>query len=67
MLITGIGGGVALYVLQFAVAVGAYAYVTSGSKEKIESAKKLGAKGGVNYKDGKYNFEMILFSSVISQ
>ncbi|KAL1935489.1 hypothetical protein VTP01DRAFT_4629 [Rhizomucor pusillus] len=51
VLITGIGGGVALFALQFAVAAGAHVYVTSGSQDKIEDAKKLGAVGGVNYKD----------------
>jgi len=50
ILITGIGGGVALNVLQFAVALGANAYVTSGSDEKLERAKAIGAKGGVSYK-----------------
>ncbi|EJT48222.1 hypothetical protein A1Q1_02788 [Trichosporon asahii var. asahii CBS 2479] len=50
VLITGIGGGVALQVLQFAVAMGVNAYVTSGSEEKLQKAKELGAKGGVNYK-----------------
>lgn len=52
-MITGIGGGVALFALQFAVAVGANVYVTSSSPEKIDKAIALGAKGGVNYKDGK--------------
>ncbi|KAI8144355.1 hypothetical protein BJV82DRAFT_513143 [Fennellomyces sp. T-0311] len=51
VLITGIGGGVALTALQFAVAIGAHVYVTSSSPEKIEFAKKLGAEGGINYKD----------------
>ncbi len=51
VLITGIGGGVALFALQFAVAAGAEVWVTSGSDEKLERAKTLGAKGGVNYKD----------------
>jgi len=51
VLITGIGGGAALWVLQFAVAYGARVYVTSGSEEKIERAKALGASGGFNYKD----------------
>jgi zinc-binding alcohol dehydrogenase/oxidoreductase len=51
VLITGIGGGAALWVLQFAVAYGARVYVTSGSDEKIERAKALGASGGFNYKD----------------
>jgi len=51
VLVTGIGGGVALLVLQFAVAAGAEVWVTSGSDEKIAKAVELGAKGGVNYKD----------------
>jgi len=55
VLITGIGGGVAIQALQFAVAIGANAFVTSGSEEKIEKAKKLGAVGGVNYKEDKWS------------
>ncbi|KAK3045681.1 hypothetical protein LTR09_012761 [Extremus antarcticus] len=50
ILVTGIGGGVALMALLFATAAGANVFVTSGSEEKIEKAKKLGAVGGVNYK-----------------
>ncbi len=49
VLITGIGGGVALFALQYAVAAGAEVYVTSGSEEKIQKAVALGARGGVNY------------------
>lgn len=51
VLVTGVGGGAALFVLQFAVAYQAKVYVTSGSDEKIEKAKALGALGGFNYKD----------------
>jgi NADPH:quinone reductase-like Zn-dependent oxidoreductase len=51
ILITGIGGGVAIMALLYAVAVGANVYVTSSSAEKIAKAKELGAKGGVNYKE----------------
>ncbi|KAF7724706.1 hypothetical protein EC973_000814 [Apophysomyces ossiformis] len=51
VLVTGIGGGVAIIALQFAVAAGAHVYVTSSSPEKIQRAVDLGAKGGVNYKD----------------
>jgi zinc-binding alcohol dehydrogenase/oxidoreductase len=51
VLITGIGGGVALWVLQFAVSYKARVYVTSGTDEKIEKARALGALGGFNYKD----------------
>ncbi len=50
VLITGIGGGAAIYVLQMAVAYGAKVFVTSGSEEKIAKAKSLGAVGGFNYK-----------------
>lgn len=50
VLITGIGGGAALWVLQYAVAYHARVYVTSGSDEKIKKAKDLGAQGGFNYK-----------------
>jgi NADPH:quinone reductase-like Zn-dependent oxidoreductase len=51
ILITGIGGGVAIMALLFAVAAGANVYVSSGSQEKIERAKSMGAKGGINYKE----------------
>ncbi|KAI8184899.1 zinc-binding dehydrogenase [Colletotrichum sp. SAR 10_65] len=51
ILVTGIGGGVALQVLQFGVALGCNVYVTSGDEAKIERAKKMGAAGGVNYKE----------------
>lgn len=51
ILITGIGGGVAIFCLQLAVGYGAKVYVTSGNEVKLNKAKKLGAIGGVNYKD----------------
>lgn len=54
VLITGIGGGVAMAALSFAVAKGAEVYVTSGSQEKIDYAVSLGAKGGVVYKEEKW-------------
>lgn len=50
VLIPGIGSGVALFVLQMAVAKGAKVFVTSSSEEKIEKAKQLGAVDGVNYR-----------------
>jgi NADPH:quinone reductase-like Zn-dependent oxidoreductase len=53
VLITGIGGGAALFALQYAAAVGANVYVTSSSESKIERARQYGAKGGVNYNHGK--------------
>lgn len=51
ILVTGIGGGVALMVLLFAIAKGCNVFVTSSSVNKIERAKGLGAKGGVVYMD----------------
>ena len=50
LLITGIGGGVATFALQFAVAAGAKVWVTSSSAHKIERAVTLGAKGGFDYR-----------------
>jgi NADPH:quinone reductase-like Zn-dependent oxidoreductase len=50
VLISGIGGGVALFAFLFARAAGANVYVTSGSEEKISRAKSLGAVSGFNYK-----------------
>jgi NADPH:quinone reductase-like Zn-dependent oxidoreductase len=49
VLITGVGGGVALLAMQMAIAAGAVVWVTSGSDEKIQKASSLGARGGVNY------------------
>lgn len=54
VLISGVGGGVALLALQMAVAVGAEVWVTSGSEEKIAKAVALGAKGGIGYKTAKW-------------
>lgn len=51
VLITGIGGGAALIALQIARAAGAEVWVTSGSEEKLQRAKELGAVGGVIYRD----------------
>lgn len=48
-LITGIGGGAALFLLQMAVAAGSEVYVTSSSDEKIKKAIEMGAKEGFNY------------------
>ena len=50
VLINGIGGGVATFAFQFALAMGAEVYVTSGSNEKLQKALEMGAKGVANYK-----------------
>lgn len=51
VLISGIGGGVALTALQLALAAGAEVQVTSGDDDKLQRALQLGATGGVNYKN----------------
>jgi NADPH:quinone reductase-like Zn-dependent oxidoreductase len=43
VLIWGIGGGVAIAALQICKAIGAEVWVTSGSDEKLQRAKELGA------------------------
>lgn len=49
VLIGGIGGGTALFALQFAVAAGAEVWVTSSGSDKIAKAVALGARGGFDY------------------
>ncbi|MEO7425360.1 MAG: zinc-binding dehydrogenase [Fibrobacteria bacterium] len=55
LLITGIGGGVALFLLRFALAAKAKVHVTSGSEDKLRRAVELGAEGGVNYRGEKWS------------
>ncbi|MEJ0033206.1 MAG: zinc-binding dehydrogenase [Bacteroidota bacterium] len=49
VLITGIGGGTALWALQLALNFQAKVYVTSSSREKIKRAMELGATAGFDY------------------
>ena len=58
VLVPGIGSGVATFVVQMAAALGARVFVTSGSDEKIEKAKALGAEGGVNYTSEDWSKEL---------
>jgi len=50
VLILGIGGGVSSAALQVAYAMGAEVWVTSGSDEKLEKARDLGATQTFNYR-----------------
>jgi zinc-binding alcohol dehydrogenase/oxidoreductase len=50
VLITGAGGGAALWAIQFAVAFQARVFVTSGSEEKLRKVTQLGITAGFNYK-----------------
>ncbi|KAI0819102.1 NAD(P)-binding protein [Irpex lacteus] len=58
VLITGIGGGVALLALQLSLARKANVYVSSGSEDKIRKAIELGAKGGVSYRNKDWPSEL---------
>jgi NADPH:quinone reductase-like Zn-dependent oxidoreductase len=49
VLVTGVGGGAALFALQFAVASGNETWVTSSSEGKIARAVEMGARGGFRY------------------
>ena len=50
VLIWGIGGGVALAALGIVKQIGARAWVTSGSDEKLSKARELGADETINYR-----------------
>jgi len=50
VLVTGVGGGVAMLAAQFCAARGAEVWVTSSSEKKLTQAHALGARGGINYK-----------------
>ncbi|KAL1741651.1 hypothetical protein HDZ31DRAFT_44953 [Schizophyllum fasciatum] len=58
VLITGIGGGVALIAMQLCLAQGAKVYVTSSNADKIRRAVELGAKAGFNYKDADWSSQL---------
>lgn len=50
VLVLGIGGGVATFALLIARHLGARVLVTSGSDEKLQRARELGAEDGFNYR-----------------
>lgn len=54
ILITGAGGGVSQFAIEFALASGSEVYVTSGSQDKIDKVLEKGVKAGFNYKDEKW-------------
>ncbi len=51
ILITGAGGGAALWALKMAVAFKANVFITSGTEAKLQKGIELGARSGYNYKD----------------
>jgi zinc-binding alcohol dehydrogenase/oxidoreductase len=58
VLISGIGGGVALFAFQFALSSGANVYVTSSSNDKLDKALKIGAAGVANYTQQDWHKEL---------
>ena len=58
VLITGVGGGVALLAFQMAVAAGAQVWATSGSDANIERTRSMGGQGGVNYREAEWSKQL---------
>lgn len=65
ILISGIGGGVALFALQFALANSMEVFVTSGSEEKLQKAVKLGAIAGYIYNSDSWDSELYKYTGGI--
>lgn len=59
LFITGIGGGVAMTALQFALALEMEVFVSSGNQKKIDQALQMGASGGVNYHEDDWDKKLI--------
>jgi zinc-binding alcohol dehydrogenase/oxidoreductase len=62
VLVSGVGGGVATFALQFALAAGAEVWVTSSSPRKIQHAVSLGARGGLDYREAGWHRELLKLS-----
>jgi NADPH:quinone reductase-like Zn-dependent oxidoreductase len=58
VLVTGVGGGVALLAFQMAVADGAQVWATSGSDANIERTRSMGGQGGVNYREADWSKQL---------
>ncbi len=59
VLVTGIGGGVAQFAAQFALALGAEVYASSSSEAKSERALAMGIKVVFNYKSDSWTQEAL--------
>lgn len=59
VLINGVGGGVATFALQYALAACATALVTSSSADKIERAIDMGATAGFQYTAGDWHKQLL--------
>lgn len=59
VLITGAGGGVATFAIQYAEAAGAEVWVTSSSQQKIDQAIQIGATGGARYTEEDWSRQLL--------
>ena len=59
VLITGIGGGVALFAFQFALALGCQVVVSSSSQKKRQKAIDMGASHAYDYTDDQWTKELM--------
>ena len=58
VLVNGVGGGVASFAMQYAIAAGANLVVTSSSSDKREKAIAMGAKAAFDYSDENWHKEV---------
>lgn len=58
VLITGAGGGVSMFMIKYAHAIGASVFVTSSSDKKIKKAIQIGATDGVLYTSGDWEKQL---------
>lgn len=59
VLITGIGGGVAQFAAQFAIALGVNCFVSSSSEEKCQAALSQGVTGVFDYNSATWSHEAL--------
>jgi len=58
ILISGVGGGVAQFAFQFALAIGAQVWVSSSKEEVLEKCIEMGAAGRINYHRPEFHKEL---------
>ncbi len=58
LLVCGIGGGVALFLVQFGLLMGCEVWVTTSLNEKLQQAINIGAKGGVLYTKENWDIQL---------
>ncbi len=62
VLITGAGGGVSTFLIQFCLAIGARVFVTSGNTDKISYFSNIGIEAGVLYTDDNWDKDLLRLS-----